>query len=1159
MSLSEKFPDVVFDGDGLKRAIDRAAREGWTDLVLAPAGYIVPEGWDRTHAIFLTGVLPEMVPELCRGPSLRMLAILVFRLSALDITAIALRHNALSSLCLWDNAIGARGAGVIAETFSALPALSSLDLRGNNIGDDGARAIADKLSALSSLDLSFNNIGDDGVRAIADRFSALSSLNLSSNNIGDDGARAIADKLSALSSLDLRRNFIGDDGARAIADKLSALSSLDLRRNFIGDDGARAILDGPLTRGHLDGLDISGNNITLLPEEVLNSANAKEILAAYARFRAGRTEALNEAKLLVVGNEAVGKTSLIRFLCTGTPRDPDERKTAGIHVHEEIETRAWLPASGAPRLNVWDFGGQEIMHGTHRFFLTRRSLYLLVLEDRREDDRSVYTWLRTIANRAPDAPVLVVINKCDGGSDHLRLDESQLLRDWPVVVGVLRTSCNDDQASRDSVRRLRDRIASVLNEHPALKHIRDPLPTAWRRVKEDLAERARKDSLLSHRDFERLCEQGQPAEHIQSEDEQRALLGLLHDLGVIVAYGLDPISPAALRQVRLLDPNWLTRAIYTVLNSGLVARQGGVFAGPQLAEVLDARAYPADRWEFILAMMQDEHIGLCFPVAGAVGGGASDTFLVPEALPASEPFYGNWPDDSLRFRFQYELLPRSLIPRFIVEAHRHLADPPTRWRTGAVLKAAECNVLVRANLGTRRVDILVDGPPQLRRSALNIVLDDFQRVHHLNPETRPEARVPLPDLPDVSVRYQYLLDLENRYGGDHELLPDGGERTYRVADLLHGVRRQPLAPRGPRLDGGRAADAAALAGGEEPALTARLRPAERPRNPWVLLLSDLHVGEDADIQTMCGALVEDLRGGPSSGQPLAGLVISGDLSNRATSAELQRAHELIRLLLKDLPGVDPGNTVLVPGNHDVDWAHEGVYKVQRGSRPSGLSDDEYIPGKVPVVRDAAAYRLSWSRFSKECYQPLYGRPYPLDPDDQVDLFDLPDAGLCFVTFNSAWNTAEHSPHSARIVDGAVTKAARLLSGVPDDRLKIAVWHHPISGNEKIRDDAFVERLRNAGVRLCLHGHIHESRTDLLGYLHPRQLYAVGTGSFGAPWKDRAESTPRLYQLLELRDGRRSVRVYTRGLRKQSGAWGPWYEWPNPEDPDGRLPHFDVTL
>ena len=56
------------------------------------------------------------------------------------------------------------------------------------------------------------------------------------------------------------------------------------------------------------------------------------------------------------------------------------------------------------------------MRGTHRFFLTARSLYLLVLEDRREDDLSIHEWLKTIKNRAADAPILVVINKSDDPS-----------------------------------------------------------------------------------------------------------------------------------------------------------------------------------------------------------------------------------------------------------------------------------------------------------------------------------------------------------------------------------------------------------------------------------------------------------------------------------------------------------------------------------------------------------------------------------------------------------------------------------------------------------------------------------------------------------------------------------------------------------------------
>ena len=134
-------------------------------------------------------------------------------------------------------------------------------------------------------------------------------------------------------------------------------------------------------------------------------------------------------------------------------------------------------------------------------------------------------------------------------------------------------------------------------------------------------------------------------------------------------------------------------------------------------------------------MMEDPEIGLCFELPGS----DHERYLIPEALPASEPDYGIWPKDALRFRFSYDLLPPGLIPRFIVQAHRNLTDKPTRWRTGVVLGAAGCRVLVRGDRDRRRIDISVAGPAGLRRSALNIVLDDLDEVHARNPGDRRES------------------------------------------------------------------------------------------------------------------------------------------------------------------------------------------------------------------------------------------------------------------------------------------------------------------------------------------------------------------------------------------------------------------------------------
>ena len=699
---------------------------------------------------------------------------------------------ALTSLDLSNNQIGDEGARALAS----LSALTSLILYNNQIGDEGARALA-SLSALTSLILSSNQIGDEGARALSS-LSALTSLILDNNQIGDEGARALA-SLSALTSLILSSNQIGDKGARALA-SLSALTSLHLNNNQIGDEGARALLETWIhrpTAENLSYLNLRGNGdlSSLLPAEALNTSDAQSILAAYRRYRSAAEQRtlrpLNEAKLLVVGEEDVGKTSLIRYLVENAPRSPSEPKTPGTAIHEQINTQAWLASEGGVTLNIWDFGGQEIMRGTHRFFLTARSLYLLVLEDRRQDDRSVYEWLKTIRNRGHESPVIVVINKSDEGKQDLRLDENSLQKDYPSIVAFVRTSCDPGEFPAASIQKLRELIADTLAKDERLKHVRKLIPQAWLRVKSAVAKMAREQRVLERRDFERLCEQpgsegGSGNSAVSDSDEQRALLRILHDLGVVVAHGLERDAPSARREITLLDPNWLTGAIYTLLNSLTVRDQGGEFARGQLGDLLDAGLYPKPWHEFILGMMQDPEVGLCFELPGS----DHECYLVPEALPASEPdFLGIWPPKSLRFLYTYSFLPRGLIPRFIVQAHRNLTKTPTRWRTGVLLGAAGCNVLVRGDRDRRRIDIHVAGPAERQRAALNVVLNDLEYVHGLNPEIGAKARVPLPDQPKVSVSYQHLLNLEERHGPDHRFDPEEADRAYAVRELLEGVRR----------------------------------------------------------------------------------------------------------------------------------------------------------------------------------------------------------------------------------------------------------------------------------------------------------------------------------------------------------------------------------
>ncbi len=272
---------------------------------------------------------------------------------------------------------------------------------------------------------------------------------------------------------------------------------------------------------------------------------------------------------------------------------------------------------------------------------------------------------------------------------------------------------------------------------------------------------------------------------------------MLHDLGVVVAHGFDRDAPAVRREVNLLDPNWLTGAVYRILTSAQLVQQNGELAREQLGELLeDHKTYPEDRHEFILDMMQDSDIGLCLKLPGT----DPPRYLVPEGLHDEGPYYEDLWDDSLRFRYTYQLLPRSLMPRFIVESHREAVQQTTRWLTGVVLQASGCEILVEADLDQKQIDIRVKGPGKLRRAALHVALTHLKHVHALNRDLGQEACVPLPDDPDVSVAYDHLLDLESdsEAGPDYRFRPEGAKRFYTVTELLEGVRQEPRPERPPR-------------------------------------------------------------------------------------------------------------------------------------------------------------------------------------------------------------------------------------------------------------------------------------------------------------------------------------------------------------------------
>ncbi|MEP6896630.1 MAG: ADP-ribosylation factor-like protein, partial [Chloroflexota bacterium] len=153
-------------------------------------------------------------------------------------------------------------------------------------------------------------------------------------------------------------------------------------------------------------MDLEEMNLDEMSKKIFEGINNLNELGLFRKLQVQLGKPINEIKLLVVGQGSVGKTSLVQQILHGG-FNQNQSKTEGISINQwQVEGREKRGSDSQIKLNIWDFGGQEIMHATHQFFLTKRSLYLLVLDARltQEENRVEY-WLKIIQSFGGESPV----------------------------------------------------------------------------------------------------------------------------------------------------------------------------------------------------------------------------------------------------------------------------------------------------------------------------------------------------------------------------------------------------------------------------------------------------------------------------------------------------------------------------------------------------------------------------------------------------------------------------------------------------------------------------------------------------------------------------------------------------------------------------------
>ncbi len=559
----------------------------------------------------------------------------------------------------------------------------------------------EQLTNLQYLDLSNNRLSElpPGILQLTN----LQSLNLSNNKLSELPPEIL--QLTNLQSLNLSNNQLTQLPSAVL--QLFALESLDISGNQLSE-----IPPGILRLTNLQSLNLSKNPLDQFPLEIQKyfanpSQAAIKIPQYYLQILEQETDRLYEAKLLIVGEGGAGKTSLAKKIENENYElDGAEKSTEGIDI---IQFKFPFQNDKEFRINIWDFGGQEIYHTTHQFFLTKRSLYILVSDDRKEDTDFDY-WLRAVDLLTESSPILIIKNEKQNRKREI--NERQLRGEFPNLEKVLDTNLADNRGLPEIKQAIQHYITT-------LPHVGDELPKTWIKVRKVLETDSRDYITLD--EYFRICEEN----GFTRREDALQLSEYLHDIGVFLHFQKDSV----LRKTVILKSTWVTDAVYLVLDNPKVIQNSGRFSEDDLSKIWHEDRYFTAIGELLRLMI---NFKLCYKIPRDTRNNSPDRdrrdrYIVPQRLDADRPDYSWDETDNLLLRYTYEFMPKGIITRFIVEMHSWIEGQSCVWKTGVVLSKDGSRAEVIEFYHLRQIRIRVSG--NRCRDLLTTIRHEFDKIH----------------------------------------------------------------------------------------------------------------------------------------------------------------------------------------------------------------------------------------------------------------------------------------------------------------------------------------------------------------------------------------------------------------------------------------------
>lgn len=453
---------------------------------------------------------------------------------------------------------------------------------------------------------------------------------------------------------------------------------------------------------------IRGNPLVTPPYEVA-ARGINSIREYFRQIDEEGQDHLHEAKLLILGEGGAGKTTLAQKIRNSNYQLRDEQSTEGVDV---LQWHFPLEGNKTFRVNIWDFGGQEIYHATHQFFLTKRSLYTLVA-DTRKDDTDFYYWLNVVELLSENSPVLIIKNEKQ--DRHREINERQLRGQFKNFKDIISTNL----ATNRGINKVRSEIKHYVMSLP---HIGSPLPMTWVRVREILEQDKR--NYISQDEYIDICAQNG---FTQIKDSLQ-LSGYLHDIGVFLHFQDDPL----LEDTVILKPNWGTDAVYKVLDNENVIKNFGRFTRDDLETIWSAHKYANMQAKLLRLMMKFK---LCYQIPKKDGN-----YIAPQLLTENQPDYSWKKNNNLLLRYSYEFMPKGILIQFIVAMHPFIKNQELVWKSGVVLEKDKTKAEVIEYYSKREIHVRISGAH--KKELMSIIMYELDNIHESYKQLKFDKLIP---------------------------------------------------------------------------------------------------------------------------------------------------------------------------------------------------------------------------------------------------------------------------------------------------------------------------------------------------------------------------------------------------------------------------------